>query len=503
MMGRVKQREFGVVAVYKLDRISRSVSDLFQTVETLDRHGCAFVAATQPFDTSTSIGKLLLTMLAGVAQFEREMIAERTRDALANKAKTGEWAGGRAPYGYRLAPSESGKQTSDGLVIDPDEARWVRDVFRRHLAGESVRAITLSMIGAGAAPPRGSRGQWTTHTAFAIIKNPVYGGLVRRVHRNAPTVLVEGRHEALVTREQWEAAQARFIPGRRFRDSQKTTSLLPYSILRCAKCGGGCTRKETWVRSASKGRARYRYYRCQASDREKTCTALGLRVEEVDRSVLDRLAALTRDPSLLDERIRKAGGAVFGERDELKAIRTAIEREVARFRRDRETLLGRLVDASVSTGAIEEGLLHIDAEIATRLQRITELDVQDRGLADVSIDTEFVRAALVQLEVAIRAGTLPAEELALLVRTVVERVEIEPGQPPKVFLRGQVSEFDRLPPLGKKGSLVKTNCPVSAAETATVAVSASRISPITSTLESCRKKERKTVGNVRPARALT
>jgi site-specific DNA recombinase len=84
MLSRVKRGEFGAVVVYKLDRISRSVSDLFATVDEFERNGCSFVASSQPFDTSTPVGKLLLTMLAGVAAFEREMIVERTRDSLLN-----------------------------------------------------------------------------------------------------------------------------------------------------------------------------------------------------------------------------------------------------------------------------------------------------------------------------------------------------------------------------------------------------------------------------------
>lgn len=453
MMARVKNREFDVVLVYKLDRASRSVSDLFATIETLERHGCAFVSATQPLDTSTPIGKMMVAMLAAVAQFEREMIAERTRDALANKAKGGEWAGGRAPYGYRLAPSQSGKVRSDGLILDPVESPWALEVFRRHLAGESVRAITLAMIAAGAPPPRGSRGTWSTHTVFAVVKNPVYAGLVQRKHSNAPTVLAEGRHEALVSREEWLRALERFVPGRRFRDAQKLTSLLPFSLLRCARCGGGCTRKETWVKSAALGRARYRYYRCQASDREKTCDALSVRVEDVDSFVLDRLADLTRDPALLDARIRKAGSFAFRERDKLRGERASLERAVGKLQRDLEILVGRLTDSTVATTYIEARLAEINAQITAHQGRIDELGAQDRQLEGVVIDVTFVRAALVQLEGAIRTGSLPTDELALLIRTIVERVEIEPGADPKLFLRGQAGDFGQAPLLERKCAL--------------------------------------------------
>jgi site-specific DNA recombinase len=373
------------------------------------------------------------------------MIVERTTDALANKAKTGQWAGGRAPYGYRLAPSENGRRTSDGLVVEPGEAVWVKEVFRRHLVGESVRSITHWMIEKAAPLPRGTRGAWTTHTTFAIIKNPVYAGVVSRVHRNAPDIFAQGMHEALVTRAEWDAAQARFVPGRRFRDRQKRSSLLPFGILRCERCGGGCCRKNTMVKGKS-----YAYYRCQNADREKSCDALSLRAESVDQFVLDRLAELTRDPELLDDRIREAGSQAFGEQDELSRERARIECELSKHLRDRETLLARLVDSSVSTAFIEQKISEIAAVVAPLQERVAEIVDEYRKLDGVVIDTDFVRNALRQLEAAIRRAELPPDELALLVRAVVERVEIDPERPTKLYLWGRKQAVENVTPFARK-----------------------------------------------------
>jgi site-specific DNA recombinase len=431
MMTRVRKGEFDVVAAYKLDRVGRSVPDLFNTIDTLEKHHCAFVAASQPFDTSTPAGKLMLTMLAGVAQFERDMISERTRDALANKRKQGGWHGA-APYGYRLKQTDESKR-SDGLEIVEAEAHWVREIFKLHLSGKSILSIARLCIEMKAPPTHSATKQWSVNMVCRILKNPVYCGLIRTLRDNGTTLLLDGVHEPIVSRQQWDAAQARFVPGRVYRERK---SILPFSIVRCARCGGGCLR-QVYTNKQRKRVYSHAYYRCQNASRERTCDALAMRAVDIEGPVFERLAALTRDPQLLDDRIRKAGGEVFRDRDALRALRDRLEREVARLKRDREVVLGRLTDSTISTAFIEEAVRRIDVDIADHERRITEIATEDRRLERVVIDTEFVKAALVQLEEAMRNHTLPPEEMVLLVTAVVERIEIEKGVPPKITLRGR------------------------------------------------------------------
>nr|WP_265300812.1 recombinase family protein [Verminephrobacter eiseniae] len=88
-----------MVVVYKIDRLSRSLSDFARMVEVFDRHGVSFVSVTQQFNTTTSMGRLTLNFLLSFTQFEREVTGERIRDKIAASKKKGLWMGGPVPLG--------------------------------------------------------------------------------------------------------------------------------------------------------------------------------------------------------------------------------------------------------------------------------------------------------------------------------------------------------------------------------------------------------------------
>src|SRR6266853_5355817 len=115
------------VLVYKVDRLSRSLLDFARLTGEFDKRGVSFVSVTQQFNTTTSMGRLTLNILLSFAQFEREIVVERTRDKMAAARRKGKWVGGIPPLGYDVAPG-GGK-----LVINEEEARQVRAIFALYL----------------------------------------------------------------------------------------------------------------------------------------------------------------------------------------------------------------------------------------------------------------------------------------------------------------------------------------------------------------------------------
>src|SRR5471032_1003821 len=110
-----------IVVVYKVDRLTRSLTDFAKLVELFDGHGVSFVSITQSFNTTTSMGRLTLNVLLSFAQFEREVIGERVRDKIAASKRKGIWVGGPVPLGYRSKAKK--------LEVAPDEAALVRKIF--------------------------------------------------------------------------------------------------------------------------------------------------------------------------------------------------------------------------------------------------------------------------------------------------------------------------------------------------------------------------------------
>src|SRR3954469_15826062 len=126
-----------VVVVYKVDRLTRSLSDFAKIVETFDKNNVSFVSVTQQFNTTSSMGRLTLNILLSFAQFEREVTGERIRDKIAASKKKGLWMGGQPPLGYDVKDRK--------LIINEAEAKTVRSIFKRYVELKSVRLLKAEL----------------------------------------------------------------------------------------------------------------------------------------------------------------------------------------------------------------------------------------------------------------------------------------------------------------------------------------------------------------------
>jgi DNA invertase Pin-like site-specific DNA recombinase len=213
-----------VVVVYKIDRLTRSLFDFAKIVEAFDAKGVSFVAVTQQFNTTTSMGRLTLNVLLSFAQFEREVIAERVRDKIAASKQKGMWMGGTVPLGYDAVNRK--------LRINSEEAKTVRLLFELYLKLGSVRRLEAECKRLGLRTKLRTLldGRQCGGTAFSrghlylIISNPIYIG--RIPHKGNS---YEGEHEAIIDAETWDKVQAQLATNagrKRGRTSSKDPSLL-------------------------------------------------------------------------------------------------------------------------------------------------------------------------------------------------------------------------------------------------------------------------------------
>src|SRR5438034_9110760 len=133
LLADIEAGRIDAVIVYKVDRLSRSLLDFARMMELFEKHNVGFVSVTQQFNTATSMGRLILNVLLSFAQFEREIISERTRDKVAATRRKGKWSGGRPPLGYDI--DAHGYK----LVVNEDEAVMVRAIFALYLRSEERR----------------------------------------------------------------------------------------------------------------------------------------------------------------------------------------------------------------------------------------------------------------------------------------------------------------------------------------------------------------------------
>ena len=311
--------KFDVVLVYKLDRLSRSQRDTLYLIEEIFRpNNVDFVSMQESFDTSSPFGKAMIGLLAVFAQLEREQIKERTWMGRVARAKTGlHHGGGNIPIGYDY---------SDGkLIVNPYEAEQVRKIYEWYLAGDSLKAITDKLQDAGYTNRYSSYNSWTS--VRNILENETYIG---RLHFG--DVVVDHAHEAIITEEQFNAAQ--ILRGKRrerFGSHAFQSKHVLTGLLFCGHCGG-----RYYLRNTGK----YSYYACYSRTKQMknmikdpNCQNKIWRAQDLEPIIEEKILALLHNPKLAEELSasrRKAPAPVSKNTDIEKRIRD-IDRQISKL----------------------------------------------------------------------------------------------------------------------------------------------------------------------------
>ena len=258
LLAEVDAGRIGMIVVYKIDRLTRSLADFARLVERLEAKGCSFVSVTQAFNTSTSMGRLTLNVLLSFAQFEREVAGERIRDKIAASKRRGLWMGGTLPLGYDRHPDPR----EQVLVVNPVEAQQVRQLFDLYEETGCLTALTDKARGLGlwSKPRRNRRDEEVGGRPFGrgqlhyLLTNPVYIGRVRHRGTDHP-----GRHPPIIGEEQWQRVQVR-LQDRAGRMRGKKTSKVSFDSSPLLgklidEVGDRLTPTQT-----TRGARRYRYY---------------------------------------------------------------------------------------------------------------------------------------------------------------------------------------------------------------------------------------------------
>lgn len=396
---------FDLLLVYRVDRLSRSVRGLAQILERLDAAEVLFRSATEPFDTASSAGRMMVQLLGVFAEFERATIVERTIVGMERKAERGEWVAGSIPFGYRLDDDRR------FLVPEPTEAPVVLQVFQRYTErpeGSSTLAKWLSERGC-----RTRKGKlFNVPAVLTLLRNRAYLGEIsfRGNHYPAP-------HEPLIEMALFERAQE-ILQGRgqdvSLRRSNQSEYLLT-GLVKCAHCGN-----RYLGASANGNGGRYRYYVCFSRQRhEKACEGERPPADELEEAILGQLLAVLEREPLVREAISDAFAELDADRPKREAELERIDADLCRTGESLDRYFRAFEDGSMPESACGP--------------RIGELTERLRGL-------EARREELCAEEPAEREA-LGDEDLALLQAEV--REVIGGGDPPtrKALLQSLVDEI--------------------------------------------------------------
>ncbi len=352
-----------MLLVYRVDRFSRRLSDLLDLLTELEDAGVAFASATEPFDTSTSIGRMLVQLLGVFAEFERETIIDRVTKGMATKASKGKWPGGSRPYGYHVDPG------TQRLIPHPEEAPHLREIFRLFTTQRlGTRAIADELDKRGVANRTGK--PWSGHTINRIIANPAYTGDIAY-----GDVYAENSHEPLIDPETWNTACA-IATARTETAGQRAMSDSDYQLtglITCPTCG------HKYIGTAATGRNRvYRYYTCFSRARYGThgCQATRLPAEALDTAILTALADFyTHHTALINDAVTRAIELHRDGHTDAQAEHTALLAQI----KQKETAVDRYCTAFENGTMTEEAA---GQRLTTLRMEITQLTVRAAELED-------------------------------------------------------------------------------------------------------------------------
>lgn len=487
MMVEVRKHKFKAIVVYRLDRISRNISDFTGLIDELNKLDVSFVSIREQFDTSTPMGRAMMFIISVFSQLERETIAERIRDNMHELAKTGRWLGGNTPLGFK---SEAvSKVTVDGktrksfmLVPVAEEADIPKMIFDLYTETDSLTAVEAEMLRRRIKTKQGK--DFTRFAIKAILQNPVY----MVADEDAYRYFTERHGDVCFPKEAFDGNHGIMAYNRTDQEKGKTTVLLPVDqwIIAIGQHPGFVPSKQ-WIkvqesldRNKSKGYRKPRNnealltgllfcscgdrmypklsqrvtadgepiytYVCKMKERSKRerCNRRNASGNSLDAAIIEQIKSLTEHNSSFITQLEKSRRFYTGDREQYESQLTSLRAEFA----DNEKTINGLIDSlgMAADSVVKPRLLKRIEDLSETNRNIENRIRELEGLVDTNAlsDAEFdlLRQMLSVFRTSV--DTMSVEEKRAAIRTVVRKV-IWDGVNAHVILFGAEGEEIEFP----------------------------------------------------------
>jgi site-specific DNA recombinase len=416
-------KKFDAVIFYRLDRFSRSAVDVLRLVdEVFDPNGLILRSVTEPFDTSTNAGRMMLTMLVAFSQYERESIAERTKVNLRYKAARGEWCGGTPPYGYLIGDNKR-------LVLDPEKAPIVKRIFLEWNGGRSLLQISQILRNIKAPTARNGRwGNWQVSTilrSYTYTGNLVYGrwngsGKGRKFSDKDTWTIAFRSHEPIIDEDTFNMAQIKLLEIDKIYKQKKCKNYLFAGRVYCGICG--MKYGSTNFKSGPTGE-RIRIYYTRKHGDEHGCPNGSIKASVLEEQFIARFLSSSGDLEAR-ERFLAEIGAEQGI-DKINDEITKSEELLQRLNSKRTRWLNAYGEGFINVIDLKRRLEEVNKEIdelnsdIDRLRSNLVIAEEENGNFDDVIESHWLSMSI--------------DGKYRIARTLVQRIEIYPGNVAKFF----------------------------------------------------------------------
>jgi site-specific DNA recombinase len=390
LLSDAKKGLFEEVIVWKVNRISRSMSDLLNIADKLEANGIAFKSFSEPFDTSNAAGKFLMQMMGAVAELERNTIVDNVKMGMKQRAQQGKWNGGAA-LGYKsveIEGSTNRKRKETKLIVVEQEAAIVQFIFKKYENGQGLRSIANELNHMGHKTKRGRA--FSVTTIKGILSNPLYIGKIRfnkqqdwntkrRKGTNPSPIIVDGEHEAIIGQELWNKVLARYANANKHPPRVYYGSFPFTGVMRCPQCGHGMVAQRATRKSKKTGEIKYTpYYQCGqfANKGTAVCRANSVRLDYAHEEIMSRLKQILLHPQLVDDVFtsltQKKNVNTINFEDDLKFV----DKELDNINHKREKYFKLFEEDLLPGQLLRDKLISIDENKAKLQKRKAELEDQ-------------------------------------------------------------------------------------------------------------------------------
>lgn len=428
MLEAAKRGEFDTLLVYKLDRLGRSCRVILNAVDQLEKCGVTVVSMTEPFDTSNPFGRFVLTILAAVAEFERENILERTKSGKEKRVKGGQWGGGSAPYGYVV--NEDGflePDTSPAKGFLGAKADVIKWAFNQMAYEGGTLLGTARHLNALGVPTRFNGSKWTHSAIYEMISNPVYKG--------APVYGRRGNGEeiaqeclALVDEETWIRAQQQMADNKRHASKNGKRQYFFTGLVFC-RCGCGRSAKPR----TNPGGKTYHYYICNTQRRARLaevmnkCSYPAISVDKLEAIVFRQLELFAADPEDVVQKIVEQRSNASQD-EELYKEKLARAKAGLRDKDNEKSKVLALYRAdTIDMATVEKEFTEIEKEKIIYKSQIEHAEQQLRSA--LCFENDLDRAKKVLTELQHKLTTATQEEKRDICQSLIYSITIHPLTP--------------------------------------------------------------------------
>jgi site-specific DNA recombinase len=391
----IDKNKFQAVLVWKISRLSRNMLDTLMLLDKFEEFDVKFISYSENFDTSSPIGKLVVQLMASIAEMERNTLSENVKLGMTQRAKEGSWNGG-VVFGYDSLKKE--------LVINHKEAEVVHLIYSLYAEGKGLKAIANHLNKAGYRTKHNRH--FSINGIATILDNHVYIGKIRwlqmenwdkkrRRGKNSNPILVDGKHEPIISDELWSIVRA-LRQSKSFKQRQSNEPFLLSSILRCPDCGQGMVPSITTSTRKDGSKQKHRYYVCSDFHNKGSaaCKANSIKAYDAEDAVINRIIKFLNDSGGFMETIESINKDALQANQKLKKELETIESELNQIHAVQDKYMEAFEQNTLPISVLQKRLQEVSAKKQVLDQKKNELSIKLSSSESRGIPQEVVRLLL-------------------------------------------------------------------------------------------------------------